>query len=97
MTMTLDFPLPPVRSPVFVVEADRDLRGDVRDLLWRTHGYAVLEAGHPSEALALLRALPTSVVLIVDTMLSGTARRELRSSRPLPLLQCWRRSTPTST
>ena len=75
MTMTLDSALSPVRSPVFVVEADTDLRETLRDLL-EDDGYSVLEAGHPCEALALLRALHTSVVLIVSNA-EWSGRREL--------------------
>lgn len=71
MTMTLDSLL----SPVFVVEADTDLRETLRDLL-EDDGYAVLEAGNPNEALALLCALPTSVVLIVSNA-EWSGRREL--------------------
>ena len=65
----------PPRSPVFVVEADTELRETLRDLL-EDDGYAVLEAGNPNEALALLCALPTSVVLIVSNA-EWSGRREL--------------------
>lgn len=53
---------------ILVVDDDDAIRGLIRDVL-AEEGYAVEQAGNGDEALAVLRRLPLSCVLLVDLLM----------------------------
>ena len=61
----------PADATVLVIDDAEQTRTLLADLL-RRHGYAVLEAAHAGEGLAVLRAAtPRPCVVVLDLMMSG--------------------------
>lgn len=71
-------------GPLLIVEDDDDVRGAIA-LFLESHGYAVLEARHGGEGLALLRGTPGIRLVLLDLMMpvmDGWTFRDRQRSDP---------------